>query len=417
MGETDDPRAALGASDVTTRSAAARDLARAGTWDDMAELVRLAREDKSSAVRLYAAAAAADIAARHRGAGGQVALDAEQRKQIEQWIRALDPGHNPGLLMLLSATPGPFTLDRLGRMLRDPRNGVRAGAAMALRRLALSGGPADHAAIRDAAKGWLASGKLPPDALLELVRIAGEAGWTGLDAEIRAAAKAGRPHVAAAEQALARLAERAGPAGWEGFYVTDGLDVLEIAERSRDEGWIAIVDGTWYEPGGVARPMTFEGGAVAVDGEPSRLVWAPKVGQHEDRFAAVQRGGRTWWRAAGKDLAAGVERWLEGFGADDTVVIGALRRWLEGSEGVVAQRARALLAYRAGDLEQADALFADLAAGKKPRPDVYYWHGRVLLGLGRKKDAAAALDQYLDKAGKKSEYRAEAEALRKKAGK
>ena len=60
MGETEDPRQALSSKDVAIRAAATRDLARCGGWDDVVSLVQHAKEDKSSAVRLYAAASAAD---------------------------------------------------------------------------------------------------------------------------------------------------------------------------------------------------------------------------------------------------------------------------------------------------------------------------------------------------------------------
>ena len=52
MGETEDPRAALGAKDVRTRAAAARDLARQGSWGDLEALVDVALGDKSTSVRL-----------------------------------------------------------------------------------------------------------------------------------------------------------------------------------------------------------------------------------------------------------------------------------------------------------------------------------------------------------------------------
>ena len=63
--ETVDPREGLSAKDVTTRTASARELARIGTWDDVPRLVQMATSEKSSAVRLWTAAAAADIAHRH----------------------------------------------------------------------------------------------------------------------------------------------------------------------------------------------------------------------------------------------------------------------------------------------------------------------------------------------------------------
>ncbi len=93
--ETEDPWAALGAASVSQRCAGARDLSRAGTWDDLDRLVALAWEERSLSVRLATAAAAADIAARARPI-----LDRARRDQVVAWAFREDPGVNAAMLML-----------------------------------------------------------------------------------------------------------------------------------------------------------------------------------------------------------------------------------------------------------------------------------------------------------------------------
>ena len=63
---TEDPRDALESDDVAVRVAGARVLAERGTQEDLPRLIKIAREDKSPSVRLYAAAAASDVAMRNR---------------------------------------------------------------------------------------------------------------------------------------------------------------------------------------------------------------------------------------------------------------------------------------------------------------------------------------------------------------
>src|SRR5262245_47136144 len=98
MGETGDPRAALESDDVAVRAAGVRDLGAQGVLDDALALVDLAIQDRSPSVRLYAAAAAAEIVMRS-------SLDPDDQRQILDRLKAFDPGFNPALLMVLAATP------------------------------------------------------------------------------------------------------------------------------------------------------------------------------------------------------------------------------------------------------------------------------------------------------------------------
>ncbi len=398
MGETNDPRKALGAKDVRTRAAAARDLAREGTWEDLEVLVGMALGEKSSAVRLYTAGAAADIAARERRLAGPEGLSAVRREQLHAWVRPMDPGANPSLLMLLTAAGDGAALDKLGRILRDPRNGVRMGALAALRRLALSAASQGLDALPERVEGWLAHPKAPPDVILDLVHLVGEAGWTRCRSALARSASAGRPHGAAVEQALERLSLREQPETWEGLWASRGLDVLEVSPEG-PLGWVLVHQGRVWSEG--KRP----------DLEGARLVWAPVLGEApEIRRLALQEGGHTWWRLEAMALVKQVDELVEAL-PHELAPLGALAGSLQEVEGVVSQRAQAILRWRGGDLAGAIELLESLTLRSKPRADLYWWLGRARLDDGQTEAGLASLQTFLERAGKRARYRAEAQAL------
>ncbi len=413
MGETEDPRAALADKSVAVRAAAARDLSRVGTFADLPPLVEMAIQGKSSALRLYAAAAAADILHRCRGLGDQPSLAPAQRKQVLQWARSYDPGRNPGLLMMLSAVPKEKAARaHLVRILRDPRNGVRAGAAVALRRMAISGAALGETGVRDAVAEGLADDRVPPDATLELIRIVGEVGWQDLRDAVRRAATHGRPHGEAAEEAEARLAARTTPEGWEGLYQTVGLDVFEAGEPSAPR-FRLVADGQVAEGNELPVPFAIEEGQARIEGQeaPARLIWASRIGQVADT-AALQQGGQTWWRLADKDLVAALEAHHARFGPECAPLFAVATRWLGDLEGAAVPRVRAILTWRGGDLEGAEAQLEELIdSKKKPRADLYWWLGRVRADRGDDKGAREALTTFLDRAPKASPHGKEAKAL------
>lgn len=423
--ETKDPREALKSADIAQRAAGARDLAHVGTWEDVEDLVRLAMGDKSPAVRLYTAAAAGDILARHRGAAGQKALTAVQKEAVHAWVRGVDPERNNGILMLLSAVADKAAIDRLGRNLtKSADSAVRIGAATALRRMAVSGGPFDEAHLIESAKKWL-TGKVHPEVPIEVGKLVGECGWPGFDDLLRTLAGGTKAAIGTADVARKQLDARATPAGWEGIYESDGRDVFEVRDTAPPT-WVAIVDGTWWsieatpkgkkkpatEPKRASVPIAFAGYGGAVGKEPVRMVFAPKVGEPDLRAPAVQHGGVTYWKQEGKALAEWVEAHIDEVDGCEPLMIG-LARWLDGQESAAAQRARAVLTWKGGDAACARRILEDQIATKKPRVDVYLVLAKVCLELGDKKSAKKALDEFLEKAAKKAPERTEAEALRK----
>lgn len=420
MGETEDPRAALGDKSVAVRAAAARDLSLVGDYADLPPLVEMAVQAPSSALRLYAAAAAADILHRHRGLPGHPTLSAEQRREVLTWATSYDPGRNPGLLMMLSAVPDETSRSRLLRMLRDPRNGVRAGAAMALRRMAISAAAMEEGGVAETVAEALADGRTPPDASLELIKMVGEVGWQELREAASRAGGQGRVHAEAAEEALRRLDARRELAGWDGLYLSDGLDVFEPGAPGEVQVRL-VAGGRTAGEHETPRDLTVADGLAHVEGTeaPARLVWASRIGRPaEEISAALQQAGRTWWRIAGKELPATVEQHLGRFSETAAPLLAGPAAWLAEIEGAVAPRVRAIATYLSGDVEGAGALLEEQVGGKrKPRADVWYWLARVRLDRGEKKPALEALETFLSTAPKAAKLRDEATALRAKLSK
>ncbi|TNE85427.1 MAG: hypothetical protein EP330_25420 [Deltaproteobacteria bacterium] len=399
--ETADPRAALADGDVTTRSAAARDLALTGTLEDLQVLVDRARSDKSSAVRLYAAAAAADIVSRYRRGG----LPAEIRESIEEWVGRADPATNPSLLMLLAPFPERGVVQRLLRMMRDPRNEVRAGAAVALRRLALAAEALELPVLEALAADTLKR-KLTPDAVFELVRLAGEVGWTHIDDLMRKAATQSEQLREAVDEAFARNRKREDLASLDGYWVDHGLDVQE-AGSPEPRGFLAVTAGEATTDAG-PQTLSLEDGRLSLGGAPARLLFAAPPGLFHERVAVIQTAERTYWRQQGAALVD-----LLDSGAElPAAAFASMAGDLEELEGAAGQRARLIASWGSGDLEAAKEAIDGLTDKKKPRTDLWYWKGRIYADLGDAKTAKASLDQFLDKAKKNHPLRAAGDKAR-----
>ena len=407
MSQSEDPRAALKSGDVTTRAAAARDLARAGSWDDLSVLVHMAKSDKSPSVRLYTAAAACDIAARFRGAAGQTRMTPQQAVEVQDWLKSFDPIANPSLLMMLSAVADASSIKRLGRMLRDPRSGVRTGAATALRRMAVSAAALGDDALAEAVRGWLNGKKLTADATLELLKLASEVGWTGLDDALRLVAGAGRPHGPAYEEYLRRKVARGTLETWEGLWCADGADALCAPTEDAVTDWIAIWDNVAFRRGGPQVAVELDAEA-RIGGEPFRFIWTDRVGESTEIWPAIQGRGVTYYRVEGKALVPIVDTLGAELGPAGVAVAG----WLEAVDGALATRARAIALWSAGELDGSLEILGTLISHKRPRNDLFYWLARVQADRGDKSAARKAIDTFMEKAGKKSALRSAGEALR-----
>lgn len=396
--ETEDPRDALQNGDVTAKTAGARDLARVGTVDDVPALLEAVRGDKSPSVRLYAAAGAAEILARHRGAYDQESLPNDVKARILADVQSVDPGRAPSILLCYAAFPDAAVLKRLVRMLREPRQAVRSGAGAALRRMALSGATTrEGPGIREWVAEALRHPKLPSDAAADLVRLVGEAGWTELRPLVERGLGLEGAVGEATTTAIERLDQRNAPSAWDGVWVDEGLDVLQVGQADPEGSWLAL-----DTPEPVGTTLELAGGTA-------RRIWAPRLGE-EGVHEALQVDGRTYWRLSGKRLIGFVTE-------QDAALAGRpdAASWLldavDEVGGAPALRAAALVCVRTGRHDEALQRLEKPLSAKKPRNDLRFLQGLALLGVGRTADGRASLEAYLEKAKPKEAWRAEAEAL------
>lgn len=405
MSTLDMAREELASKDVAERAAAVRSVGALGDWGDAAALLALATDDRSPSVRLYAAAALTGLTYRLRRDGGvPAAAEAEALDALKAW----NPQLNPPLLMWLGAVGTPRLRSRLGRLLRDPHSDVRMAATTAIRRAALSDLAVDEPAWGREALGWVTGGRLPPDAQIDLVRLAGQAGWSGWHDVLLAAIGRGGPLAEAAREALSRLQARDEAATWSGLWSAGGGDVHE-EEEATDDRFLLVADDQAYD-GASTDALTPGPDGVSLAGRgPARLVWARPVKGDAERLA-LQVGGVTWWKAEDKGLAKEVEarhEALAGFPAGCAVLAAAL----DGVEGAVAPRARALATWHAGDPAAAAEQLDALLAAKKPKVELHWYRANVALALGHLDDARTQAERAVAGAAKRAPWRAEAEAL------
>jgi hypothetical protein len=374
-------RADVETADVATRSAAIREIAARGDWTDATTLLRLATSDKSHAVRLYAAAALCRIASRSP-------RDRDRDETLLRWVAEADPERNPSLVSLLAFVDDDRALDRIGRLLRDPRNGVRAGALVALRRVAL--GP-DERAVGPRVSEWLAQPKLPPDVGYELVRLVGEVGLDACAPQLARAASFGPKHIDAATEAIRQLDARRSGAGWLGAWRRDGTRLLDDEGPDDDVSWLIVGPGA-ASMNGAPAPWT-PGAPPRLGAAEVRLVYGPPPGQPEARVAVLQIAGDTFWKADGKTLGKALDDDPEAFAALPDDVPDPFDE-----ESAATPRHRALWDWRTGRLDAArDALVELVDKGRAPGATPL-WLARVYEDLGERAAARAAASTFLDKA-------------------
>ena len=392
MNETADPVVAISSKDIAERAAGCRDLALHGTVEHLELLAEIMGSDRSPGVRLSAAVAAADILSRCRIGDTRSLLSDEQRDVFISIFSKVDPALNAGVFPVLACLDRPRSLRLISGGLRDPRRDVRLGAAVGLMRLCTSLSVAEDKEFEESVVALLADSRHQPDAIAQIARVCAASGFSEATELIRHVQLSGT-HAETVVEALGVLDGARHPL--RGVWYSDGRDAGETNTVS---------------PMGPAVMVFSDSGAYIHQGKrwskvtkwaPTRRMFLRKVGESE-AAPGFQASGRTFYVGLG-DV-------VDMMFPQGTVVPGkptkAAEAAIEGIRDVVgdssdAQRAFALLAIQAGQLDAAKAALQTAIDGKKTKPDCWLVFADLLWETGAKKDAQVHYATYAKKGKKK----------------
>ena len=405
----------LDAEDVPTRVAAVRELGLHGKPDVIPRLVDLARTDSSPAIRLATAAAAADILSRYRVGKRAKELNLEERRKLLALFNGIDPGVNSGLFSMLASLGLPEAVGRISIGLRDPRGGVRVGAAVGLLRLACSVQAHGDKELERRIVALLQDKRLKPDALAEVAEVCAAVGYvSAIPILDELATSGGRSDVVGTSLERLQSFEANPPAGG---YSSDGRDAGEVDDNP------AL--GTAKLVLGPSLSLLLENGkrtwGDALKGSALRRLYIrpPGAGEPVD---AVQWKGRTYYRVAQPELE---ELALEAIDVEAIDLAKAKKGGVQLNgrklkelfqEQVRADTARghfvkALIDLCVGDYEAAREELVAGGAMKKIPTDLHYFLGEL---APTKKAAKENLEAYLSKTKGKGAFAARATKLLKK---
>lgn len=401
--ETEDPLKALNSKSIHDRCAAARDLSLVGTPEHIPALVQKAAGDRSPAVRLVTAGAVADILSRCRRGPARAALDEEARAALLDAFRVVDPGNNAGLFPMLACLDTPAVFPRIATGLRDPRAGVRVGAAVGLLRLCTSIAHLGDAELESSVVALFSDKRLRPDALAEVARVCAACGYTSA-LPVLQRMDLGGAHGEFVDEVIEVLARaEATPVG---LWVSDGRDAGEI-DPEPAAGPATLVAG---EQGAMLHtPDAGFGAPVALDRDGARRMHFRRVGAQEPG-PALQALGRTWYPADADAIGALVEAAVDVQALDWTAAAPATA----GAPGVAdallphlgdtaaEDRGAALLLQAAGRADAARERLEAACGKKKCPPDTWFFLGEARAAAGDGDGAREAWAATVKKTRKKS---------------
>jgi len=415
-----DALASLASGGITERAEAVRELGRLGDEQVLDTLLTAALKDKSPAVRLAAASAAADVLARYRLEPHRGDFASSRRRELIEQLRSIDPGRNTGLFQVLACAGDPAVVRNLGRGMRDPRVDVRTGALVGLERLVCSGSVNGDPRMARELDTLLDERRLRSDALLGLARLAWRTGlW-----QLRGKAEdlGGRLEerwLPQLDELLDGFPEKLGSEHVLGCWLGPGLD---CGEQRPDPGapvFLIVLPSTLVVGGSDSLqlvPWSLEEGRLGCtalgpdEPLPVRVLRTWFDGQ--DDLEVLQIGSTSYGRLVEKELPAVFD--LLTLVDFDTVAMA--RQLLAMLDPQLSGRAagnycRGVLAILADDVATARVRLEALGAAKRPRPEVFWHLAQLDLGAGSRAKALAMAQRYLEAAPRKSPFAASAQAL------
>lgn len=403
--ETEDPLKSLKSKSIHDRCAAARDLSLVGTPEQIPPLVRRARDDKSPAVRLATAGSIADILSRYRLAPRRSELDDDARQALLDGFKGIDPGRNAGLFPMFACLDVASSFTRIATGLRDPRGGVRVGAAVGLLRLCLTEAHNGDAELEQQVVALLDDSRLRPDALAEVARVCAACGYVSGLPRLQALGLGGAQGEFV-DQMVAILLDNDAPLA--GIWRSDGRDALQIDPEpaagpadlvpAADGGLLVNEAGAWRS-------------VPAAEVTGFRKLHFRRVGAAE-AAPALQALGRTWYPADADALdgliAASVDVQTLDWSSDAPLgpahadLADALLPHL--GDTAAEDRAAAVLHQGAGRRADALARLEAATSKKKCPPDSWFFLGEARHAAGDADGARAAWEAATKKNRKKKAW-------------
>ncbi len=406
---------------IHDRAEGARQLAEVGSPDHLERIVEIARNDKSPAVRLGMAGAAADILSRYRTGSSRRKITQGRRNELLSAFRALDPGVNPGLFAMIATLDVPRSLDRILIGLRDPRYDVRQGAAVGLLRYCTSANVAADGRVPIKVIGLLSENRIRPDVLAEVMRVCVACGWQQARRAIEAHLDRGDQVGSAAEECLARLEELAEPETLLGVWRCRGTDAGERNPRSRKTTWLVLDSAGGFRgtEGGPYEPLSWrldDDGAMELgEGDDAkvlrlRVMWLADLGA--EAGPVLQMGVQTWHSGQEEAVLALAADWVASTGSspaqDRAAMVSALLPLLP--ENAAGQKAAARLELASGQGAAAqERLETVLGKRKKAPPELLFLLGCAQELAGDAKGAKKSFKAVLTNSGGKGEWSARAQ--------
>lgn len=402
----------LDRGDIHQRADVGRQLSKVGVPEQIPRLLRAASEDPSPGVRLYAINAVADILSRYRVGPAAEKLDAATRRGFLEQLRKIDPAANAGVFSVYACLGLPEQLRPLFVGLRDPRLDVRTGASVGLYRYAISAAvPAESDLVHEVTE-LLVDPRVRPDTRANLVRLCATCGWHQAAPVLEGFLDREDQVAQAAEQALALLQQLNTSHTLFGVWWSDGRDAGQIDSGDPDRDYLFIDDSVAVvvRSGSVKLLRCEVDGAtrLAMEGEPDwsvRRMVLPPPGTDE-RGLALRIGLETWYRGAPADIvetaAALADRW-KSLSADPQLIercVDALLAALP--ESPAGARAAARLELQIGRTDKGLARLEELARGKRPVAEVFFFLGEARALNGDAEGAAEAYRGFLERGPKRS---------------
>ena len=382
-----------------------REIGTVGELDKVRDLLALAQEDRSPAVRLRAAESAACILVRHRFGPRRDLLTTAERRSLLDGFKSLDPGENLGLFSVLAALDLPRCLGRILVGLRDPRYDVRLSALVGLRKFSCSLSVFEDENLSRRIIDVITDKRHKPDVTASLIEFCASMGWSEIRPMLNEFLTREDQVGSAAETALELLEQAESVESFPGIWFSNGLDMNEVSRDKGSLAWLALREdgeGILHDDDTGAEPIRW----VAEQANSLRITIGRETlthrvrrlnvvfGNNEEPAPVVQFNGRVWYQRSADSANEVAEHFLQDSGGIRKV---KRERFVDNLVAMIPStpEGRLLVARLASNVGRYKLAIADIkaliSAVKRPKGHLYYYLAEAYEGGGDIKKATKAL--------------------------